>query len=232
MPIFNPFAIHRLASQATCPLFAAGNRRPGIGRPLAGYIGDAMRALLAVAWFCASPALAQITGVEGRVPPPDSADWIRVTGGYHIRVCRRGGACADDADRDVKSTYFVSIQPNPLGKIPADNATVFMLHLEIASGFRPPNACYASQADAGIFTVQPKHAEPDITLVLGGSVDAFYDVKGTIENGRIEGTGQFNGPSAVPSPVDTVVGVRTGPPDITPCITAAHALAIRRRHRS
>lgn len=166
------------------------------------------------------------------MPPPNSADWGRLIGGYHIRVCRRGGACADDADRDVKSTYFVSIQRDPLGRILADSDTVFMLYVGSAGDFREANGCYAGRAGAGVFTVHPKHAEPEITLILGGSVDAFYDVKGTIENGRIEGVGLFNGLNAVPSPVDTVVGVRIGPPDITPCIAAAHALAVRWRHRA
>jgi hypothetical protein len=191
-----------------------------------------MRALLGVACLCASPALAQITGVEGRVPPPNAADWVHLIGGYHIRVCGRGGACADDSDGEVKSTYFVSIQRDSLGRIPADSDTMFMLAVGSAGSFREANACYAGRAGAGVFTVHPKHAEPDITLILGGSVDAFYGVKGTIENGRIEGTGHFDGLNAAPSPVDTVVGVRIGPPDITPCIAAAHTLAVRWRHRS
>jgi hypothetical protein len=102
------------------------------------------RLLLMAAWLAyASPTFAQLTGVEGRVPPPTEDDWNRVIGVYHLRVCQRGGMCADDSDRDVLLIYFVSIQRDeiPSGVV-GDLRNAWTWHFWPPSTPEGFNACY------------------------------------------------------------------------------------------
>jgi hypothetical protein len=182
--------------------------------------------------------MAQITGVEGRVLPPTEDDWNRVIGSYHLRVCQRGGMCADDAGPDVLLTYFVSIQRHQIQLNAAERYRVaWTWHFWPLIRFEGLNACYAvlrtirhahpmyaSPVGAGLFPANPEPG-PTVSLVLGGgAMDEFYLVDAVSVDGRLEGIGHsYDAPKHESDswPKDTVVAVRTGPPDMRPCIDVA-----------
>jgi hypothetical protein len=171
-----------------------------------------------------APVSAQLTGVEGHVPPPTASEWQRIVGSYHLRVCRRGTRCVTDDDAGVQATLYVSIQRKAfnhqlrLGGIPSpdDNACYATVRI-----VRVAHPTIAGQFGGGSFPTKPNSQRPDISLVLGGSVDAFYIADVVVQDGRMEGTGRSTGSAISPdaaAPTDTVVGVRIGPPDLRPCM--------------
>jgi hypothetical protein len=197
-----------------------------------------------MAWLaCGAAAHAQITGVEGRVPPPTEADWNRIIGSFHVRLCRRHSTCLGDDDPEVIATFFVSVGRHAMVLDTASKN--FALAVGGAGSPRDRNACYAServrvvhssyagQIGVGAFEVQPRSDTPVIPLVLGGSVDAFYIADVVVQDGHMEGIGHSEGlvdPTAA-WPKDTIVGTRIGPPNTGPCFDAARAVMAKWRSR-
>jgi hypothetical protein len=165
-----------------------------------------------------------MTGVEGRVPPPTEADWNRIVGSYHLRICQRDTPCRADADREVLGTYFVSIQRHAitLRRVAPDQNACY-----VSARVRLVHDSYAGQMPSGIFAVQPRSDTPVIVLVLTANVDAFYDAYVVIRDGRLQGyaksDGGFPQGASAKWPKDTVVGERIGPPDPRPCFRPAEA---------
>ena len=84
---------------------------------------------------------------------------------------------------------------------------------------------HSSLSGIGLFDARPERQDAKVGLVLGGNaMDKFYIVDAVSVDGRLEGVGRsYDAPNHLGDswPSDTVVGVRTGPPDTQPCIHAA-----------
>lgn len=161
--------------------------------------------------------------VRARAKP---ADFV---GTYEVWVCR-GRPCRGDNDTAALSQLMVDLEPAPI------RVDTFGL----STPFRRPgssfdagvgNGCfkvvrtfsketYAGLGDVGLFGWTTDSSGEVVTFSPAKSPDAGYVIQAELRDGLLTGRGHSwgAGVAAVDWPPDSIIGIRTGPPNAGKCL--------------
>jgi hypothetical protein len=161
----------------------------------------------------------------------DAQDEATIAGTYRIAVCTRPTCALDDTA--TAATWGVLILFNsPISAMAIPESARPLLTMYVID--RSANGCYAMRkpdADAQTYAgssgvgVTSWSVRPDgkLTFMLYQSPDAGHSVQAVTQGDSLRGIGRTwrHFESSVTFPPDTVLAVKVGPPDITPCAEAS-----------
>lgn len=87
----------------------------------------------------------------------------------------------------------------------------------------PASTTYAGSSTVGVTMWERKGSDAQVEFTLYRSPDAAHFVEAMMEGDTLRGTGRTWGvlAASVNFPPDTVIAVKVGPPDISPCVEAS-----------